>query len=375
MNKKLAIITAAAAIVTAMGLGSCGKKDTKQDSEGATPVDVARATTDSVTLYREIPGIIHSMNSVDIVARVSGYLRSVNYKSGQIVQKGQLLFTIEDTRYRDAVNQAQAQLASARSSYEYAKSHYEAMQKAMKSNAVSQMELKQAKSTMEQAQASINDASAALQTASTQLGYCRIVAPFTGRITASTPSVGAFINGESSPETLATIYDDSKVQAYFNIEDAAFLKNFVNNNSSIKVDYDSIPLSFSESLPHAYNGSLQYLAPDIDPNTGQLQLRIDVNNPYGELRDGMYVTVKLPTAVDPQAVIVKDAALSTDQLGKYLYTVNDSNKIVYTHVETGQLANDTMRIITSGIKAGTPYVTKALLKVRPGIEVKPVYKP
>lgn len=374
MNKKITLITAAV-IATALGLGSCGKKDSRQESEGAMPVDVARAATDSVTLYREIPGILHSMNSVDLVARVSGYLRSINYQSGQIVQKGQVLFTIEDTRYRDAVNQAQAQLASARSSYEYAKSHYEAMQKAMKSNAVSQMELKQAKSNMEQAQASINDAAAALQTANTQLGYCRIRAPFTGRITASAPSVGAFINGEASPQTLATIYDDSKVQAYFNIEDAAFLKGFINDKGQHKVDYDSIPLSFSEPLPHHYNGSLDYLAPDIDPNTGQMQLRITINNPYGELRDGMYATVKLPTGVDPQAVIVKDAALSSDQLGKYLYTVNDSNKIVYTHVETGQLANDSMRIVTSGIKAGTPYVTKALLKVRPGIEVKPVYKP
>lgn len=360
--------------LAALSVSSCKTGESHKPSEEALPVDMARAMTDSVTIYKKIPGVLHAANHVDLVARVSGNLRSINYQSGAIVSKGQLLFTIEDTRYRDAVQQARSQLESARSAYEYAKSHYDAMLKALKSDAVSQMEVKQAKSAMEQAQASINNSQAALQEASTQLGYCRIYAPFTGRITAAAPSVGAFINGEAAPQSLATIYDDSKMQAYFTIEDAAFLKNFAYNKGN-HADYDSIPISFSESLPHAYHGKLHYLAPDIDPSTGQMQLRAEIDNPYGELRDGMYVTVQLPTGVDPKAVVVKDAAISTDQLGKYLYTVNDSNRVVYTHVETGELANDSMRIITSGMKAGTPYVTKALLKVRPGIEIKPVFKP
>ncbi len=375
MISRLTPIILTLAAVTAAVCPSCGSKSSDSGKEEAPAVDVARAATDSVTLYRRIPGILHAADKVDLVARVSGYLRSINYNSGDVVKKGQLLFTIEDTRYRDAVAQAGSQLQSAKSSYEYARSHYEAMLKALKSDAVSQMEVKQAKSAMEQAQAEINNARAALQTASTQLGYCRIYAPFTGRITASSASVGAFLNGEAAPQTLATIYEDSHIQAYFTIEDAAFLRSFTNNPNREKVNYDSIPLAFSEKLPHRYTGKLHYLAPEIDPETGQMQLRADIENPFGELRDGMYVTVDLPTGTDPAAVVVKDKALSTDQLGKYLYTVNDSNKIVYTHVETGQLANDSMRIITSGLKAGTPYVTKALLKVRPGVEIRPVYRP
>ena len=86
----------------------------------------------------------------------------------------------------------------------------------------------------------------------------------------------------------------------------------------------------------------------------------------------MYASVKLPTGTNANAVIVKDASIATDQLGKYLYTVNDSNKIVYTPVKTAEMANDSMRVITSGLPAGTLYVTKALLKVRPGMIIKPV---
>lgn len=207
MISRLAPIILTLAAVTAAGCPSCGSKSSDSGKEEAPAVDVARAATDSVTLYRQIPGILHAADKVDLVARVSGYLRSINYNSGDVVKKGQLLFTIEDTRYRDAVAQAGSQLQSAKSSYEYARSHYEAMLKALKSDAVSQMEVKQAKSAMEQAAAEINNARAALQTASTQLGYCRIYAPFTGRITASSASVGAFLNGEAAPQTLATIYE------------------------------------------------------------------------------------------------------------------------------------------------------------------------
>ena len=364
---------AALALATAtiiIPVSSC-QSDKHDTADEAPSIEVARSQSDSVTAYRTIPGTLHALNKVDLVARVNGYLRSINYKKGDIVEKGQLLFTIEDTQYRDAVNQATANLASARSAHEYAASHYQAMEKALKFDAVSLMEVKQAKSTLEQAEASIRTAQAQLETARTQLGYCRVYAPFRGRITASGPSVGAYLNGEGAPVTMATIYDDSSMQAYFTVEDGSFLKSFA-KDSATAAGYDSIPITFSEHLPHNYYGALSYLSPDFDPSTGTMQLRAVIKNPYGELRDGMYASVKLPTGTNANAVIVKDASIATDQLGKYLYTVNDSNKIVYTPVKTAEMANDSMRVITSGLPAGTLYVTKALLKVRPGMIIKPV---
>lgn len=356
----------------ALALQGCGKKKGAAEEEAPERVSVANVVTDSVTLYKNIPGSIHALDAVDLVARVNGTLRSVNYKEGDIVSKGALLFVIEDTKYRDAVSQASSALASARSAYAYAQSHYAAIEKALRSDAVSQMEARQAKSAMEQARADISSAEAALESARTNLGYCRVYAPFTGRITAAIPSVGAYLNGEASPVTLATIYSDTKVEAWFTIADASFLKSFADNNGRNLTDYGKIPLIFSEKLPHDYFGSLYYLAPDIDESTGTMQLRAKVDNPYGELRQGMFVSVNFPTGTDPRGILVKDAALSTDQLGKYLYTVNDSDKVVYTHVETGQLVNDSMRLVTSGLKGNETYVTEALLKVRPGMKIKPV---
>lgn len=364
-------LLAASLLLTVYSCHSDKNKDTRSDEP--MPVSVARAVTDSVTIYKNIPGTLRAVDEVDIVARVNGYLRAINYKSGDVVRQGQLLFTIEDTQYRDAVNQAQSALSSARSAYQYASAHYAALQKAFKSDAVSQMEVLQAKSAVEQAQSQISSAQAQLQTARTNLGYCRVYAPFTGRITAAIPSVGAYLNGAGAPVTLATLYKDSKIQAYFTIEDQSFLRAFTDEAKREGLRYDSIPIIFNEKLPHQYYGNLQYLAPDIDPNTGTMQVRADIPNPYGELREGMYVSVNFPMRTDPKAVLVKDASISNDQLGKYLYTVNDSNKIVYTHIETGDIVHDSMRVVTSGLKSGTPYVTKALLKVRPGMQVKPVF--
>lgn len=376
MKPHITPLSVIAACLTAVAL-TTGCTHTKhiEETPQAMPVDVSRAVTDSVTLYRKIPGTIHASSKVDLVARVSGYLRSVNYQGGDIVERGQLLFTIEDTRYRDAVREAEASLASAQSARQYAASHYAAIEKAFKSNAVSQMEVRQAKSALEQATADIASAQAQLQSARTNLGYCRVYAPFRGRISAAVPSVGAFLNGEAAPVTLATIFKDDVVEAHFDITDNSFLKELSEMQKRNDLGLDSMPIEFSEQLPHTYYADLRYLSPDIDSSTGTMQLHASIPNPYGELRTGMYVDVMFSTGVLPRAVLVKDAAISTDQAGKYLYTVSDSNKVVHTPVKVGDIVHDSMRVITSGIEAGTPYVTKALLKVRPGMSIRPVMQP
>ncbi len=95
-------------------------------------------------------------------------------------------------------------------------------------------------------------------------------------------------------------------------------------------------------------------------------------NPYGEIRNGMYVNIHLPFGENSRAILVKDASIGTDQLGKYLYVVNDSDKVIYTPIKTGDLYNDSMRVVTDGISPDARYVTSALLRVRDGMPVKPV---
>lgn len=364
----LAIMTSATAAV------SCSS-DKKKTATAETPaVAVAKAVTDSVVIYHSYPGSLKADNTVNLVGRVDGILKSQNYEDGQLVEKGQLLFTIEDTQYRDQVQQAESQLATARSNRDYAEAQYTAMKKALESDAVSQMEVNRAKSSLEQAEASIRNAQAQLQTARTNLSYCRVYAPFRGHVSAPTVSVGAYIGGGVSPVTLATIYEDATVYAEFFIADKA-MQEILTNNAVASVDLDSIPLRFRQPMPRNYYGRLTYVSPEVDPSTGTLQLRAEVDNSAGDLHDGMYVEIALPAQSDPHAILVKDAAIASDQLGSYLFTLSDSDVVTYTPVHTGDIVRDSMRVITAGIKSGTPYVTKALLKVRDGMTVKPMYEP
>lgn len=349
---------------------SCNKKTTIE--EAATPsIEVAQAETDSVTLYKTYPGFLSSNRAIQVVARVNGQLLAKEYEGGQYVEKGKVLFRIEDNAYRDRYNQAKAALATAESTYEYNKKHYEAIKKAFAGDAVSQMDMIQAESNYRQSEANVASAKAALSTAATNLGYCVITAPISGHINSSPYSAGAYIGGEGSPVEMATIYEDDVLNANFYIEDEQYI-NILRGGNTEREDLKAIPLTFSESFPHPYTANLYYMAPSIDRNTGTMKLQAKLKNTYGELKDGMYCSISLPTGVDSNAILVKDASIGTDQLGKYLYVVNDSDKIVYTHIKVGDLANDSMRIVTQGLAPDARYVTKALMKVRAGMKINPV---
>lgn len=353
-------------------LASCHRSHRSETGEGPMTVTVAPVVTDSVTLYKEYPGTLHANDMVEVVCRVNGTLLTVDYTKGTRVVKGQLLATVDPTTYRNAVAEAEATLETARSSNQYAEAHYAAVQAAAAHNAVSQMELAQALSQRDQSRAAINNARAALSQARTNLAKCTIKAPMTGHIGACIYSEGAYLAGEGEPVKMTEIYSDAIMEAYFYIEDASFLRMFENPDARSDIDYTRVPVAFSERLPHDYTADMTYISPAVDPSTGTMLVRANIDNRWGELRDGMYVTVSLPYRTDPQAMLVRDASISTDQRGKYLYTVTDSNTVVYTPIETGGLVNDTMRVVTSGVRPGQRYVTQALLKVRDGMPVKPV---
>lgn len=121
-----------------------------------------------------------------------------------------------------------------------------------------------------------------------------------------------------------------------------------------------------------WKARLDYLSPNVTLTTGTLRLRAELDNPEGTLRPGLFVSVTLPYGEADNAILVNDASIGTDQLGKYLYVVNDSNIVNYRHIEPGQLTDGNMRIVKSGLSPNERYVTKALLKVRQGMKINPV---
>ncbi len=368
-NLNLYLILSAGCLM--LSATSC-KKSTKQTTDNEVPViSVATPVVDSIVLHKTYPGLLGASDNATVVGRVNGTLISKNYTSGAYVNKGQVLFTIESTKYRDAVQQAQASLTTAKSQYEYASKNYEALSEALKSDAVSQIEVIQAKANMEQAAASVKNAEAALSQANLNLSYCTVKAPISGYITSSIPNVGEYISGEGSPVNLCKIYDNTTMTATFTIEDAQYEEMMGQNGGMTQSLYRNVPLRFTQPLPHSYTADLTYESPSINSTTGTLELKGSVKNIDNELKDGMYVTIELPYGVNPKAILIKDASIATDQLGKYVYVVNDSNKVVYTPIKIGELYQDSLRLVNEGLNPGDRYVTEALLTVRNGMTVKP----
>lgn len=367
MQKRLFYLLSSATLIAA-ALTGCGSG--KPDSRMEPPVtDVARPIVDSVLVSKTYPGYLSANRNIKIVSRVNGYLLSKSFTDGDLVHKGQVLFRIEPTKYEDAVNQAKADLETAIATNKYATSQYHAMKKALESDAVSQMDVVQAESSMNESLASIENARAALRTAQTNLGYCTITSPVTGHISAPIPNVGDYISGEGSPEVLTTVYEDNELAAVFSIEESQYIK--LKNRDIPGIDFKKVPVTFTDPLPHEYFGELTYLAPSVDVQTGSVTVKVNLKNEYGELKNGMYAEINLPDQYINNAVLIRDASISTDQLGKFVYVVNDSNKVVYTPIKVGALVRDSLRVVTEGLDGNERYVTKALLKVRDGMIVKP----
>ena len=335
-------------------------------------ISVAKPIVKDITLTKDYPGYLTTEKTVNLVARVNGTLQSVSYAPGGRVKKGQLLFVIEPTLYNDKVALAEAELKTAQAQLEYARNNYSRMKEAVKSDAVSQIQVLQSESSVTEGVAAVSNAEAALSTARTNLGYCYVRAPFDGTISKSTVDVGSYVGGSLQPVTLATIYKDDQMYAYFNVADNQWLEMSMNNQQPTKELPKKIMVQLGKEGTESYPATLDYLSPNVDLNTGTLMVRANFDNPQGVLKSGLYVSITLPYGEADHAILVKEASIGTDQLGKFLYAVNDSDIVHYRHIEIGQLINDTLRQVLGGLSPQQRYVTEALMKVRDGMKIKPI---
>ena len=358
-------------------------KDTKEEgSDGEMTVAVAYPEVRTYTLTQNFPGNLEAVSKIDIMARVNGTL-TVHVPSGSKVKKGQLLYSVDDSKYRDLVRQSEATLSTARSTLATAESNmayyqkqYSAMEKAFKANAVSEMELLESKNNLdvsmasiENAKANIDNAQAQLDEARLMLGYCEIRAPFDGTLALQQFDQGAYINGETTPVQLNTIYDDSILYAYISVDEKRYAQ-MISDTRSEGLKLDKVRIKFNIPVQHEYWSAINYEAPIVSTSTGTVTLRFTIPNTYGELKSGMYMNVEFPYGVAKDALMINDASIGTDQQGKYVYVVNDDDKVIYTPVDVGELYQDTLRIVTKGLTQKSRYVSDAILKVRDGMKVK-----
>lgn len=355
--------------------GCKDKKDKKTSTTAYTPeITVSTPIVKNVTLTKEYPGYLESEQIVNLTGKVNGTLVSINYKPGERVKKGQTLFVIEPSIYQNEVSQGEAQLATAKAQLEYNENNFSRMQEALKSDAVSQIQVIQAEANMKAQRAAVKNAEAALNTASTNLSYCYVKAPFDGIVSDNAYDVGNYINGAGQAVKLATIYKDELMYAYFNVADNNWLLMLMTepqNEQQSKLPND-VSVNLGSDGNKTIPATLNYMSPDVQLNTGTVTLRATLQNPKGILKSGLYVNITLPYAQKENAVLVNNGSIGTDQLGKFLYVVNDSNVVNYRHIEIGQLIDDTLRLVVNGIAPNEKYVTTALMKVRNGMKIKPV---
>lgn len=356
-------------------LASCGTKDKEnkdKKASGELTVQVAEPVAESVMLFKDFPGFLSAGSAIDVPARASGLITGCYYSSGDYVHKGQVLFTIESTTYEQQVVQARAALSSARSNAEYAEKRLAAMKKAFASEAVSEMDVVQAENNLTSARNSIATAQAQLKQAEVSFGYCTVRAPISGIASGGTIDVGEFVGGDGGAVMLCTIYDTSTMTANFSLEENQYRTLVGESGGLDNAIYRDVPLVFDTPMEHTYTTDLYYASPHVQQSTGTVKLEGHVKNPLNELKDGMYVSIRLPYGDRHDALLVKDASISTDQRGKYLYVVDKDDKVEYRPITVGELYQDSLRIVESGLKPGERYVTTALMSVRPGMKVKPV---
>lgn len=354
-------------------LCGCNNKGKKKTTSDIPKVSVARPYVMPIVLHKEYPGYLLSNNIVDVVGRVSGYVTLQNFSSGQYINEGDLLYVIEPTVYENEVKKAEANLKSAQASLDYYENNYQRMLEASKSNAISQIDLIQAETNVRTAKANVQTAEADLKTAQTTLSYCYIKAPITGFLTTSGAGEGEYVAGsDGSPFKLTTIYNNDPIYAYFNIEDNQYLMIKMSSKNWESALPKKVYVKMQEGRFPPIEATPNYISPFVNLKTGTLTLRALFENSQYDLKSGMYCTVSLPYGEDDNAILIPDASTGTDQLGRYIYVVNDNNIVSYRHIEVGEIINDSLIHVKSGLNPDERFVTKALLKVRSGMKVEPI---
>ncbi|MEW6536447.1 MAG: efflux RND transporter periplasmic adaptor subunit [Candidatus Auribacterota bacterium] len=334
----------------------------------APPVSVMSPEVRDVVLYYEFTGKTQAVETVDIVARVSGYLEEIKFEDGADVQKGDLLFTIEDDRYKAQYDQAFAQLQSRKSELVRAEADLHRFQEAIQNNAVSKQDLTTKQAEYDQAQASVIASMAALAEAELNLRYTRIKSPVDGRINRNMVDAGNLV-GVNGSTVLATVVALNPMYIYFNVSEtlvSEIMKQVGGANA------EGIPFQFAvmdeQGYPH--EGTVRFIDNRVDPNTGTILLRGEFNNEDKQILPGMFVRLKLSVGTKNDAVLVQDTSLLTDIGGKYLLTVDEENTVKRCPVVIGQKTGD-MRVIESGLTTDKPYINTGLQFLFPGMKVNP----
>lgn len=340
-------------------LAACDKP--KSTTQAPPTVTVANPATEPVQDYIDFTGTFQAYNSVDLVARVPGYLETVDFTDGAFVDKGQLLFTIEQDQYVEQLKLNQAQLDNAQA-------EYERQENMVKQNATSVAEVQKWQSQRDQAQAEV-------ALSSINLGYTKVTAPFAGRIGKHLVDPGNLV-GAGEATKLATLEQLVPIYAYFTVNErqALEIREKLNpNNEDPKAALENVPVfvGLSQENGYPHEGKLDFTANDVDTDTGTIQLRAVFENDEKLFFPGLFARVRIPMGEPKDMLVVPNDAVSNDQAGPFVLTVNDQNTVVRKNVTPGPFTKNGDRGITSGLESSDRVITNGIINARLGRPVNP----
>jgi len=356
-------------------LPACGKKDASAPPPPP-KVTVTQPIKQTVTDYLEATGNTQAINTVQLTARVSGYLDKVFFQDGQMVKKGQLLFLIQQNTYQDALDQAEAQIALYKAQLAYTGGQFDRYSNLLSENAADQSDVDNWRYQRDTAEANLKNAIAARDLAKLNLDYTRVTAPFYGRIDRRLQDPGNLVGSSSSNSNLAQLSQMDPIYVYFNISDADLARltkitRWMPGKSNAGQWPVLAGVTDEDGYPHT--GRLDFASISLTSTTGTLLMRGIFPNAEGKIIPGLYARVRVP--IDKKDLFVLPAmAVSDDQQGTYLLVVNEKNIVERRNIKPGPVVSENVRAIAEGLTGDEWIVVEGLLKAAPGRQVTPERK-
>ena len=347
---------------------------TAQD-QGPPAVEVATPLTETIIDWDEYTGRFRAVESVVLQARVSGYLQSIHFEEGALVEQGDLLFEIDRRPFEAAVAQAEAQLEAANARLELAAIEVERAEELLDRNVGPESEAQRRRAESKEAIANVAIAEAALETAKLDLEFTRITAPIGGRISATQVDVGNLvIGGPAGATVMANIVSVDPIEFAFTVSEADFLRysrlGQTGQRPSSRENENPVYVKLIGDEDWPWEGRMTFVDNQIDPNSGTMEGRATLANPEGLLQPGLFGRLRLPGSGEYEAVLIPDEAIVADQSRQIAYVVGEDDMIEERAVTTGPLHRG-LRVIREGLSADDRVVVSGVQRARPGSPVDP----
>ena len=370
----------AAALALATFVAGCGDNAPQQKQGGAPPppqVTVAKPTQRTVSDYDEYVGRFAAVDSVEVRARVSGYLDTVDFKDGQMVKQGDLLFTIDKRPFQTALDQSRANRQLAQSNLTYTESDLKRAQQLVTEKTITEQVFEQRSQAYRNAQASVAAASAAVRQAELDMQFTELRAPIDGRIGDRRVSPGNLVTGGTSGNTtlLATIVSQDPIHFEFTFDEASYLRyeRMAKEGADVASRGPGVNVSLKliDEKDFTHEGRMDFVDNAIDRSTGTIRGRAVFRNPNSVFTPGMFARVRVPASPPYQALLVPDTALGTEQAKRYVLVVGADDMVTIKYVTVGQVVEGGLRVIKEGLSADDRVIVDGLMRARPGIKVTP----